>query len=49
MCFKTSVASIENHPEPPDIISVWLVTGLLPEFQKTREALFFWKEELRWY
>lgn len=37
------------HSEPPDIISVWFLTGLLPEFQKTREALFLWEEKLRWY
>lgn len=35
------------HSEPPDIISVWFVTGLLPEFKKTREALFLWGEDLR--
>lgn len=38
-----------GHSEAPDIISIWFLTGLLPEFQKTKEALFLWKDELRWY
>lgn len=36
-----------GHSEASDIIR--FLTGLLPEFQKTKEALFLWKDGLRWY